>query len=339
MRIDSLFYRLAYRSGRPRWDNTEPRPELTELTRARPPGRALDLGCGTGTDAIYLAGQGWEAVGVDFVPEAIATARSRAAASGSSASFAVGDITRLREAGIRGDFDLVIDIGCYHAIPTRLRDSYATEVAAVTRPGADLYLAGISDPPATWRLIGARGVSADDLRRRFGADFSLADEQAAGPVGRAGSLVLYHLIRKDPQPNLVTSVLTRQGVQALSKPGGSGLSPAPYAVMQPAADETRTTASPSRASTEMQKRAAGERAGSGQPGVSCRAPCAAVSAPPAAPSAPIPPAWQPAGPWRHAAPCQSAWPGRGRAPVVMPGLLGEVLAGHAPQACEPCGAP
>ena len=139
---------------------------------------------------------------MDFVPEAIATGRSRAAASGSSASFAVGDVTRLREAGVRGDFDLVIDIGCYHAIPARLRDSYAAEVAAVTRPGADLYLAGISDPPATWRLLGARGLSADDLRRHFGADFSLADEQPAGPVGRAGSLVLYHLVRKDPQPGL-----------------------------------------------------------------------------------------------------------------------------------------
>jgi len=41
MRIDSLFYRLAYRSGTPRWDSTEPRPELTELAKGRAPGRAL----------------------------------------------------------------------------------------------------------------------------------------------------------------------------------------------------------------------------------------------------------------------------------------------------------
>lgn len=82
MRIDTLFYRLAYRFGRPRWDSAEPRPELAGVIRGRP-GRALDLGCGIGTDAIYLARQGWEAVGVDFVPEAIETARSRAAASGS----------------------------------------------------------------------------------------------------------------------------------------------------------------------------------------------------------------------------------------------------------------
>jgi SAM-dependent methyltransferase len=196
MSIGSLFYQLAYRSGRPRWDSTEPRPELVELAQGRLPGRALDLGCGTGTDSIYLASQGWEATGVDFAPQAIAMAKSRAAASGSSASFAVGDVTRLREAGVRGDFDLVVDIGCYHGIPAGRRDAYVAEVAAVTKPGADLYLAGVSNPPAAWRLLGARGINADDLRRRFGAYFDLVDERKAGPIGRAGSFVLYHLLRR-----------------------------------------------------------------------------------------------------------------------------------------------
>jgi len=109
-----------------------------------------------------------------------------------------GDVTRLRQAGISGGFDLVIDIGCYHAIPARLRDSYAAEVAALTVPGADLYLAGIADPPATWRLLSADGVSADDLHRRFGTNFDPADQRTAGSVGRAGRFVLYHLIRKYP---------------------------------------------------------------------------------------------------------------------------------------------
>src|SRR5271165_1238037 len=125
MRNDALFYRLAYRAGHPRWDRPEPSAELTRLVQGRPPGRALDLGCGTGAATIYLAGQGWDATGVDFVPEAIAAARARAAASGSSARFTVGDVTRLREAGVRGEFDLVIDIGCYHAVPAPLRDAYA----------------------------------------------------------------------------------------------------------------------------------------------------------------------------------------------------------------------
>lgn len=198
MRIDLFFYRLAYRFGRPRWDSAEPRPELKGLLQDRPPGRALDLGCGTGTDAIYLARQGWEVVGVDFVPEAIATARTRAA--GSTASFVTGDVTRLRQAGLAGHFDLMIDIGCYHAIPAGRRDAYATEMAAVARPGADFYLAGIADPPATWRLLGARGVSAGELRRRFGAYFDLADEQAAGPAGRVSHFVLHHLVRNQAAP-------------------------------------------------------------------------------------------------------------------------------------------
>ena len=198
MMISSLFYRLAYRSGTPRWDSTEPRPEVTELARGRPPGRALDLGCGTGSDVIYLASLGWDAVGVDFAPRAIAIARSRAATAGSAATFTEGDVTRLHEAGVSGGFDLVIDVGCYHGIPARSRDAYHAEVAAVTKPGGDVYLAGVSDPPTAWRLLGASGVSADDLRRRFGADFDLIDEQTAGPVGRAGKFVLYHLVRKRP---------------------------------------------------------------------------------------------------------------------------------------------
>jgi hypothetical protein len=125
----------------------------------------------------------------------------------------VADVTRLRQAGVSGDFGLVIDIGCYHAIPARLRNSYAAEVAAVTMPGADLYLAGISAPPATWRLLGAQGVSAGELRRRFGTDFDLAGERTAGPAGRAGSFVIYHLVRKDPgsEPLKTASPLANRG--------------------------------------------------------------------------------------------------------------------------------
>ena len=117
MMISSLCYRFAYRSGTPRWDSPEPRPEVAELARGRSPGRALDLGCGTGSDVIHLASLGWDAEGVDFAPGAIAIARARASASGSSAAFTVGDVTRLREAGVTGRFDLVIDVGCYHGVP------------------------------------------------------------------------------------------------------------------------------------------------------------------------------------------------------------------------------
>jgi len=196
MGIASFFYRLTYRAGTPRWDSSEPRPELLTLAQGRPPGRALDLGCGTGTDARYLASQGWEVVGVDFAPEAIAAATARAAASANPATFITGDVTRLAEVGVAGSFDLVIDIGCFHSLPTSRRDSYAAGVAAVTRPGSDLYIAGISRPPAAWRLVGARGVTEDDLTRHFGHDFELVGQEAGGHVGRAGTFAYFHLVRR-----------------------------------------------------------------------------------------------------------------------------------------------
>ncbi|HLN06788.1 MAG TPA: methyltransferase domain-containing protein [Acidimicrobiales bacterium] len=196
MRLDSLFYRVAYRFGKPRWDTGEPRPELEALVDGREPRRALDLGCGTGANAIWLDQHGWKVVGVDYVAEAIEAAKARALTAGSSARFVLGDVTHLRTVEVGGPFDLVMDIGCYHAIPANLRDAYTAEVAAVARRGADFYLAGISDPPATWRLLRAQGVNAAELRRRFGTNFDLADERAIGPVGRASQFVLYHLVRK-----------------------------------------------------------------------------------------------------------------------------------------------
>jgi SAM-dependent methyltransferase len=195
MGIDSYFYRLTYRHGSPRWDSTEPRPELQTLIAARPPGRALDLGCGTGTTAGYLAQHGWDVVGIDFVPEAIATATARVEGTGTSVCFVVGDVTRLAEAGVEGPFDLLIDIGCYHAIPARRRDAYAEGVAAVAAPGADLYLAGIARPPVTWRLLGATGLNTTELLHRFGDAFTLADQHTTEGAGRLGTFTLHHLIR------------------------------------------------------------------------------------------------------------------------------------------------
>lgn len=196
MRLDSLFYRLAYRFGSPRWDTGQPHPQLRELVLKRPPGRALDLGSGSGADAIYLAQQGWQVTGIDFVPRAIEAARTRASGAGVSPEFVVGDVSRLRQSGVSGPFDLLIDVGCYHGLPSALRDSYAAEAAAVARPGADLYLAGISQAPPTWRLLGAQGITAAELRRPFGAAFDLVDEHAVGPIGRASHFVLFHLVRR-----------------------------------------------------------------------------------------------------------------------------------------------
>ena len=190
MALDRMLYRLTYRLGAPRWDTGMPQPELENLVPGRPPGRALDLGCGTGADAVYLAGHGWEAVGIDFAPEAIAAARKKAADAGVDAAFVVGDASRLADAGVRGPFDLLLDVGCYHTIPAGRRDAYVAGAAAAARPGADFYLAGIADPARLWRLLGAHGIGDDEIKSRFARYFSIAGQQRRG-----ARLVAYHLVR------------------------------------------------------------------------------------------------------------------------------------------------
>ena len=190
MALDRILYRLAYRLGTPRWDTGAPQPELEQLVRGRAPARALDLGCGTGADAVYLTGHGWQTTGVDFAPEAIAAARKKAADAGVDAAFVVGDASRLADAGVRGPFDLLLDIGCYHTIPASRRDAYVAGAAGAARPGADFYLAGLADPPRLWRLLGAHGIGADEIKSRFGPYFTVAGQQRKG-----ARLVAHHLVR------------------------------------------------------------------------------------------------------------------------------------------------
>src|SRR5919201_3755922 len=89
----SLVYRAFYLARLRIWERRVPPADLIELIEgpeALAPGRALDLGCGTGTDSIYLARHGWDVTGVDMVPEALALARRSASAAGVTPSLVHG---------------------------------------------------------------------------------------------------------------------------------------------------------------------------------------------------------------------------------------------------------
>jgi 2-polyprenyl-3-methyl-5-hydroxy-6-metoxy-1,4-benzoquinol methylase len=81
----SLAYQIMYRVGFKPWDNERVPAELAALVDgpgALAPGRALDIGCGTGRQAVYLARAGWHVTGIDAVVHPLRQARRRAAASG-----------------------------------------------------------------------------------------------------------------------------------------------------------------------------------------------------------------------------------------------------------------
>lgn len=117
--IDSLWSRLFFTwryFGKSRWDTGIPAPELVRALDGKSPGRALDLGCGTGTNVLYMAEHGWQAVGVDFVLRAIQKGRARAEEAGLAAQFMAGDVTKLQKFSFADKFDLALDMGCFHSL-------------------------------------------------------------------------------------------------------------------------------------------------------------------------------------------------------------------------------
>jgi SAM-dependent methyltransferase len=126
------------------WETSNPSQELVGFLTARPPGAgalAVDLGCGTGSDVIELARQGYRAIGIDLSPKAIEIAQARAAEKEVSAQFQVGDVLDLLL--VDETVDLAVDRGCFHHLGEEDRHRYAAEVVRVLRPGAALFLRGV----------------------------------------------------------------------------------------------------------------------------------------------------------------------------------------------------
>jgi SAM-dependent methyltransferase len=152
------FNRWYLQGRRPPWDTGVSPPELYAFIESHAPGRALDLGCGTGTNAITLAQRGWQVIGVDFAVTAILVARRKARAAGVQADFRVGDVTRLVD--LHGPFDLILDIGCFHGLTPDERLAYARNVKRWLGPDGVFLLYVIFKDDAQPKRS---GVAASDL--------------------------------------------------------------------------------------------------------------------------------------------------------------------------------
>lgn len=124
-----------YSSGETPWDSQRPSKELARLLKEFPaPGRrALELGCGTGTNAVALASQGFEVTAVDCSPTALQLAREKAIAAGVEIEWIEADVHNFG-AGLK-PFDLVFDRGCYHCCRRVDLSGFLATLETVTRPG------------------------------------------------------------------------------------------------------------------------------------------------------------------------------------------------------------
>jgi SAM-dependent methyltransferase len=186
--VQTLFRRLLFQYwyfGQPKWDTGISPPELVEFIQEHPPGRAIDIGCGTGTNVITLVKAGWQVTGVDFAPRAVQLARRKLKGMGLRADVLVEDATTLRS--IRGQYDLALDIGCFHGIPRDGQLKYLQQLERILAPngfwlmygffkasadqaGTGLIEADMNAIPSQFSLVSRRD-GFDDKRGRPSAWF------------------------------------------------------------------------------------------------------------------------------------------------------------------------
>ena len=141
--VSRRLYDWMYRRGAP-WEGG-PRAELAQLVRSgrlNPTElpRAIDLGCGSGANTVFLAQNGFDAVGVDFSEVALEKARALARQTDVSdrCEFVAGDLTD--DPGIAGPFDLLVDYGTLDDLRGRSRDAMTHTIHELSRPGSTFLL-------------------------------------------------------------------------------------------------------------------------------------------------------------------------------------------------------
>lgn len=124
--------------GRPPWDTGVSPPELKRFLDKAAPGRALDVGCGTGTNLVTMAEAGWQVVGMDIAWLSVLWARLKLRRNGVEGRVFYGDVTA--DPDVHPPFDLILDIGCYHGLSRFGREDYRTHIREWLRPGGTLLM-------------------------------------------------------------------------------------------------------------------------------------------------------------------------------------------------------
>lgn len=161
--------------GVPPWDIGRPQREIVRLAESgQIRGHVLDVGCGTGENALYLAGLGHEVWGIDAAPLAIEKAQAKAKKREVAVTFKVFDALQLEHLG--KIFDTVIDTGLFHTFADEERPLFEKGLARTLGRGGNYFLLCFSDrEPGEW---GPRRISQDEIRATFAKGWRVNSIQA-----------------------------------------------------------------------------------------------------------------------------------------------------------------
>jgi SAM-dependent methyltransferase len=159
----------AYRHNRlPGWDTGRVAPELRRAVESGTvmPGRVVILGCGTGTNAEYLAGKGFEVTAIDIAPTCLVYAKAKSDRTGSGVRWMFADVLATPD---MTPFDFIFDRGCYHNVRKHNGPAFIKATRKLSRPGTQfLLLAGNANEKKHW---GPPRVKEEEIRKDFSPSF------------------------------------------------------------------------------------------------------------------------------------------------------------------------
>ncbi len=161
----------AYKTTPP-WDIGRPQPAFVELVRAGElkAGKVLDVGCGTGENALFLAQSGFVATGVDVARQAVQEARAKAVEREVNVDFRIENALSLDFRN--GQFDNVIDSGLFHTFSDADRPIFAAEIARVLGSSGKCFILCFSEKePTGWG--GPRRVTQREIEATFSPLFKI----------------------------------------------------------------------------------------------------------------------------------------------------------------------
>lgn len=172
------------------WEEGKPSEELAGLVEEGKiePGAVLDICCGTGTNALYLAQQGYAVSGIDISPTAVGMAREKCQNAGVRCQLEVGDATRLPYPD--GSFTLVFDRGCFHHIPPQERAAFIGGIHRVLQPSGKYQLICFSAKDR-WA---PQSFSRQDLLDLFSPLFRILSMREFTLTERRGSRRHFHSV-------------------------------------------------------------------------------------------------------------------------------------------------
>jgi 2-polyprenyl-3-methyl-5-hydroxy-6-metoxy-1,4-benzoquinol methylase len=169
------YYGSAKKREELAWHHKDPTGLLPKIVeQAEKPGKALDMGCGTGVDSVFLASKGWEVTSLDFMAEAIQMTNERAEENNVSLNAIQTDIIDWQ---CDEKFDLLVDAGLMHNLRRERILTYRDKVSHLLKSGGHFMLAHWESMNDDDRLsAGPRRSTQSQIEKHFAGTFGSPTE-------------------------------------------------------------------------------------------------------------------------------------------------------------------